>query len=51
MSDRTFAIRMWLIYAHDVDAKRSIEAAKLFFHELGSERTGVLSMQVLQEFM
>ena len=41
---------MYLIYAHDVDAKAKHEAAKIVLHELWSERTGVLGMQVLQEF-
>ena len=39
-----------LIYAHDVDAKARHEAAKSVLRELWSERTGVLSTQVLQEF-
>jgi predicted nucleic acid-binding protein len=50
MSDRTFVDTNVLIYAHDVDAKAKHEAAKMVLHELWSERTGVLSMQVLQEF-
>jgi predicted nucleic acid-binding protein len=50
MSDRTFVDTNILIYAHDVDAKAKHEAAKKVLHELWSERTGVLSMQVLQEF-
>src|ERR1019366_10248673 len=50
MSDRTFVDTNVLIYAHDVDAKAKHEAAKIVLHELWSERTGVLSMQVLQEF-
>jgi len=39
-----------LIYAHDVDANVKHKAAKGVLHELWSERTGVLSVQVLQEF-
>jgi predicted nucleic acid-binding protein len=39
-----------LIYAHDVDAKAKHEIAKNVLRELWSERTGVLSVQVLQEF-
>jgi predicted nucleic acid-binding protein len=39
-----------LIYAHDVDAKAKHEVAKRVLRELWSERTGVLSTQVLQEF-
>ena len=50
MSDRTFLDTNVLIYAHDVDAKAKHEAAKTVLHELWSERTGVLSLQVLQEF-
>jgi predicted nucleic acid-binding protein len=50
MSDRTFVDTNVLIYAHDVDAKAKHEAAKRVLYELWSERTGVLSMQVLQEF-
>jgi predicted nucleic acid-binding protein len=50
MSYRTFVDTNVLIYAHDVDAKAKHEAAKMVLHELWSERTGVLSMQVLQEF-
>ncbi len=50
MSDKTFVDTNVLIYAHDVDAKTKHEAAKSILHELWSEHTGVLSMQVLQEF-
>lgn len=50
MNDRTFVDTNVLIYAHDVDAKRKQEAAKRILHELWSDRTGVLSVQVLQEF-
>ncbi|MGA7566130.1 MAG: PIN domain-containing protein, partial [Terriglobales bacterium] len=50
MSDRTFVDTNVLIYAHDVDAKSKHEAAKIILNELWRERTGVLSMQVLQEF-
>lgn len=50
MSDRTFVDTNILIYAHDVDAKGKHEAAKQILHGLWSERAGVLSMQVLQEF-
>jgi predicted nucleic acid-binding protein len=50
MSDKTFIDTNVLIYAHDVDARRKHEAAKRVLHELWSEHTGVLSMQVLQEF-
>src|ERR1700730_3060735 len=50
MSDKTFVDTNILIYAHDVDAKAKQETAKRVLHQLWSERTGVLSMQVLQEF-
>jgi len=50
MSDKTFVDTNVLIYAHDVDAKAKHEAAKQVLQELWSERVGVLSMQVLQEF-
>ena len=49
-SDRTFIDTNVLIYAHDVDAKAKHQIAKARLHELWSERTGVLSVQVLQEF-
>ncbi len=50
MSDRTFVDTNVLIYAHDVDAKAKREIAKGVLGELWSERTGALSLQVLQEF-
>ncbi len=50
MSDKTFVDTNVLIYAHDVDAKAKHESAKSVLRGLWSERTGVLSMQVLQEF-
>lgn len=50
MSGRTFIDTNVLIYAHDIDAVAKNEAAKRVLHELWRERTGVLSMQVLQEF-
>lgn len=50
MSARTFVDTNVLIYAHDVDANAKHEAAKRALRELWSERTGVLSVQVLQEF-
>jgi predicted nucleic acid-binding protein len=50
MSDKTFVDTNVLIYAHDIDAKTKHEAAKRILHELWSERAGVLSTQVLQEF-
>jgi predicted nucleic acid-binding protein len=50
MSDKTFVDTNVLIYAHDIDAKTKHEVAKKTLRELWSERSGVLSMQVLQEF-
>ena len=50
MSDKTFVDTNVLIYAHDVDAKAKHEIAKGVLKELWSQRTGALSMQVLQEF-
>jgi predicted nucleic acid-binding protein len=50
MSDRTFVDANILIYAHDTDAKSKHEVAKNVLTELWTKRTGVLSMQVLQEF-
>jgi predicted nucleic acid-binding protein len=50
MNGRTFVDTNVLIYAHDVDAKSKHEIAKNVLRDLWSERTGVLSMQVLQEF-
>ena len=50
MSDKTFVDTNVLIYAHDADARAKHETAKKVLHELWSERTGVLSTQVLQEF-
>lgn len=50
MNARTFVDTNILIYAHDVDAKDKHLTAKSALRELWSERTGVLSPQVLQEF-
>ncbi len=50
MSAKTFVDTNVLIYAHDVDAGEKHETAKSVLRELWSERTGLLSMQVLQEF-
>lgn len=50
MSDKTFVDTNVLIYAHDVDAKAKHEVAKSILHDLWRQRTGVLSLQVLQEF-
>ncbi len=50
MNDRTFVDTNILIYAHDVDAQAKHEIAKGILGELWGQRTGVLSLQVLQEF-
>ncbi len=50
MNGKTFVDTNVLIYAHDVDAQRKHEIANAVLRELWSERTGVLSLQVLQEF-
>ena len=50
MRDKTFIDTNVLIYAHDVDAQDKHMAAKRVLLELWEERSGVLSMQVLQEF-
>ncbi len=50
MNGKTFIDTNVLIYAHDIDAMTKHEIAKTVLRELWSGRTGVLSMQVLQEF-
>lgn len=50
MSDRVFVDTNVLIYAHDLDAKAKHEVANRVLRELWAERSGVLSVQVLQEF-
>jgi predicted nucleic acid-binding protein len=50
MSGKTFVDTNVLIYAHDVDAKVKRPIAEAVLRELWSARTGVLSVQVLQEF-
>lgn len=50
MNGKTFVDTNVLIYAHDIDAKRKHETAKAVLRELWSERTGLVSTQVLQEF-
>ena len=50
MNDKTFVDTNILIYAHDVDAEAKHDVAKSVLRELWSRRTGVLSVQVLQEF-
>ena len=50
MSGKTFIDTKVLIYAHDIDAGAKHKIAKSVLRDLWSERTGVLSVQVLQEF-
>src|ERR1700675_705086 len=50
MSGKTFIDTNVLIYAHDTDAGAKHQIAKTVLRDLWSERTGLLSMQVLQEF-
>jgi predicted nucleic acid-binding protein len=50
MNDKTFVDTNVLIYAHDIDAGAKHEIAKRIMRELWSERAGLLSTQVLQEF-
>jgi predicted nucleic acid-binding protein len=50
MSDKTFVDTNVLIYAHDIDAGRKHEIAKIVLRDLWTDRTGLLSTQVLQEF-
>lgn len=50
MNGRTFVDTNVLIYAHDLDAGAKYKIANAVLRKLWSERTGVLSPQVLQEF-
>lgn len=50
MNGKTFVDANVLIYAHDADAPAKHQIANAVLRELWSERTGVLSLQVLQEF-
>ncbi len=50
MSGKTFVDTNVLIYAHDVDAGKKHEIAQALLRDLWGERTGALSVQVLQEF-
>src|ERR1700738_3504040 len=50
MSGKTFIDTNVLIYAHDTDAAAKHQIAKSVLRDLWSERAGVLSVQVLQEF-
>lgn len=50
MNAKIFIDTNVLIYAHDVDAPAKNEIARKILRELWSERSGALSVQVLQEF-
>jgi len=50
MSAKTFVDTNILIYAYDVDAGAKHSRANEALSELWQQRTGVLSLQVLQEF-
>ena len=50
MSDRTFVDTNVLIYAHDIEAGHKYEDASSILLDLWQSRTGVISIQVLQEF-
>ena len=50
MSAKSFVDTNVLIYAHDIDAGLKREIAGALLRELWIGRTGVLSIQVLQEF-
>ena len=50
MNGRTFVDTNVLIYAHDIDAGAKHQIANTVLRGLWNERTGVLSVQVLQEF-
>lgn len=50
MSNKTFVDTNVLIYAHDVAGGEKHQIADAVLRKLWSERTGVLSVQVLQEF-
>ena len=50
MSGKTFVDTNVLIYAHEVDANGKHQIARRILRDLWSQRTGVLSLRVLQEF-
>jgi predicted nucleic acid-binding protein len=50
MSGKTFIDTNILVYAHNLDAMIRNEVARKLITSLWDQRTGVLSMQVLQEF-
>jgi predicted nucleic acid-binding protein len=50
MNGKTFVDSNVLIYAHDADSGEKCRVSKEVLRELWSDRSGVLSVQVLQEF-
>ena len=50
MQDRTFVDTNILVYAHDVSAGIKHATAKKLIQELWENKTGCLSIQVMQEF-
>jgi predicted nucleic acid-binding protein len=50
MSGKAFVDTNVLIYAHDIDAGSKHHVAKHVLRELWHDRSGALSLQVLQEF-
>src|SRR6266436_6224923 len=50
MNGKTFVDTNVLIYAHDIDAGPKHDIAKTVIRDLWTERVGLLSTQVLQEF-
>jgi Predicted nucleic-acid-binding protein, contains PIN domain len=50
MNGKTFIDTNVLIYAHDIDASAKHQIAKTVLRGLWNERTGALSVQVLQDF-
>lgn len=50
MNAKVFIDTNILVYAHDLDAGTKHQAAQNLISHLAQERTGILSMQVLQEF-
>src|SRR5581483_1250965 len=50
MTEKVFVDSNVLIYAHDVDAGTKYRVANSLLRQLWENRTGVLSVQVLQEF-
>jgi predicted nucleic acid-binding protein len=50
ISGKTFIATNILIYGHDTDAGAKHQIAKSVLRDFWSERTGVLNVQVLQEF-